>query len=144
MSAKSKVLFVCTHNSARSQMAEALLNHIAGERFEAMSAGIDPGVVNPLAIEVMKEIGIDISGNETKMVFELYRSGKMFQYIIGVCDNTTMEKCPIFPGVNRRLDWTFRDPATFRGSDEQKLEQTRNIRNEIETKIRNFVLTETS
>lgn len=144
MSVKTKVLFVCVHNSARSQMAEALLNNMAGDRFEAMSAGIDPGVLNPLAIEVMKEIGIDISGNQTKMVFELYRSGKMFQYIVGVCDNEAMEKCPIFPGVNRRVDWSFPDPSTFTGTEEEKLERTREVRDLIEAKLKSFVESESN
>lgn len=144
MSVKKKVLFVCVHNSARSQMAEALLNNMAADRFEAMSAGIDPGVLNPLAIEVMREIGIDISGNQTKMVFDLYRSGKMFQYIIGVCDNTAMEKCPIFPGVNRRVDWSFPDPSTFTGTEEEKLQRTREVRDLIETKLKSFIESESN
>ncbi len=142
MGVKTKVLFVCVHNSARSQMAEALLNSMAGDRFEAMSAGIDPGVLNPLAIEVMKEIGIDISGNQTKMVFELYRSGKMFQYIIGVCDNAAMEKCPIFPGVTRRIDWSFPDPSAFTGTEDEKLQSTREVRDLIEAELRSFVESE--
>lgn len=130
---------MCTHNSARSQMAEALLNDIAGDRFEAMSAGIDPGVVNPLAVEVMKEVGIDISGNETKMVFDVYRSGRTFQYVIGVCDSSTMERCPIFPGITTRLDWSFPDPAAFAGTIEEKLELTRGVRDMIAAKIRELV-----
>lgn len=97
MGVKTKVLFVCVHNSARSQMAEPLLNHMAGDRFEAMSAGIDPGVLNPLTIEVMRGIGLDISENQSKMAFELYRSGKMFQYIIGVCDNAATREMSCFP-----------------------------------------------
>lgn len=139
MQPKIRVLFVCTHNSARSQMAEALMNDMAGDRFEAVSAGIDPSVVNPLAVQVMKEIGIDISGKETKMVFDIYRSGRTFQYVIGVCDGAAMERCPIFPGITTRLDWSFPDPAAFDGSTEEKLERTRQVRNQIEAKIRKFI-----
>lgn len=130
---------MCTHNSARSQMAEALLNDMAGDRFEAMSAGIDPGVINPLAVQVMKEIGIDISGKETKKVFDVYRAGRTFKYVIGVCDGATMERCPIFPGITTRLDWSFSDPASFTGSAQEKLQQTRHVRNLIEAKIREFI-----
>ncbi|MGD9563112.1 MAG: arsenate reductase ArsC [Pyrinomonadaceae bacterium] len=142
MEPKKKVLFVCKHNSARSQMAEALLNDLAGDRFEAMSAGIEPGTVHPLAIEVMKEIGLDISQNETKRVFDLYRAGKMFQYVIAVCDRETAEKCPIFPGINKRLDWSFPDPASFTGTTEEQLEQTRLVRSMIEEQIRDFIAAE--
>ncbi len=120
-------------------MADALLNELAGDRFEAMSAGIEPGVLNPLAVEVMKEVGIDISANQTKMVFDLYRSGKTFQYIIGVCDNATMEKCPIFRGINTRVEWSFPDPATFNASPEENLEQTRQVRDQIKAKNFQFV-----
>lgn len=123
-------------------MAEALLNDMAGDRFEAMSAGIEPGTVHPLAIQVMKEIGLDISQNETKRVFDLYRAGKMFQFVIAVCDRETAEKCPIFPGVSKRLDWSFPDPASFAGSTEEKLEQARKVRSAIEAKIRAFVESE--
>jgi arsenate reductase (thioredoxin) len=139
MEPKTKILFVCTHNSARSQMAEALLNDLAGDRFEATSAGIDPGVVNPLAAEVMKEVGIDISGNGTKMVFDVYRAGRTFHYVIGVCDASAMERCPIFPGITTRLDWSFPDPSAFTGTTEERLALTRNVRDTIAAKIREFV-----
>lgn len=139
MQPKIRVLFVCSHNSARSQIAEALLNDMAGDRFEAMSAGIEPGSINPLAIEVMKEIGLDISKNESKMAFDLYRAGRMFQYVIGVCDGATMERCPIFPGINNRLDWSFPDPYRFEGSEDDRLAQTREVRIAIEKKLRAFI-----
>lgn len=139
MQPKIRVLFVCSHNSARSQIAEALLNDMAGDRFDAMSAGLEPGSINPLAIEVMKEIGLDISKNESKMVFDLYRAGRMFQYVIGVCDGATMERCPIFPGINNRLDWSFPDPQSFEGSVDDRLTQTREVRISIEKKLRAFI-----
>src|ERR1700739_2457803 len=107
---KAKVLFVCIHNSARSQMAETFLNQICGDHFEASSAGLEPGKLNPVVVEAMQEIGIDISGNQTKSVFDTIKSGKMFQYVITVCDETSAERCPIFPGITKRLHWGFPAP----------------------------------
>jgi arsenate reductase (thioredoxin) len=132
---KAKVLFVCIHNSARSQMAETFLNQICGEQFEATSAGLEPGKLNPIVVEAMKEIGIDISGNRTKAVFDLIKSGKSFQYVITVCDETSAESCPIFPGVTQRLHWGFPDPSAIQGSHEQKLERTRQIRDMIKFQV---------
>jgi arsenate reductase len=132
---KKKVLFVCIHNSARSQMAEAFLNQICGDEFEAHSAGLEPGKLNPIVVEAMREIGIDISGNQTKAVFDMFRSGKMFAYVITVCDETSAERCPIFPGVAARLHWSFPDPSALQGSHEEKLEQTRLVRDMIKSKV---------
>src|SRR5512135_3370126 len=95
---KQKVLFVCVHNSARSQMAEALLNRLGRDRFEAMSAGLEPGQLNPCAVRVMGEIGLDISHNQTKDIFSLYKKGELFSYVITVCDEANAERCPTFPG----------------------------------------------
>jgi Protein-tyrosine-phosphatase len=136
---KDKVLFVCMHNSARSQMAEALLKKIAGDRFEAESAGFEPGVINPLAVEVMKEIGIDISGNQTKSVFDLFKEGKLYTHVITVCDEASAEKCPFFPGITTRLHWSFADPSSFTGMHEEKLEKTRRVREAIRKKIKSWV-----
>jgi arsenate reductase len=132
---KTKALFVCVHNSARSQMAEAWLNALAGDHFEASSAGLEPGVLNPLAVQVMAEEGIDISQKETKSVFDLYRAGKLYNYVITVCDETAAERCPIFPGVSQRLHWSFPDPSQVQGTPEEKLAQVRTIRDAIRTKI---------
>ncbi|HEV2320306.1 MAG TPA: arsenate reductase ArsC [Verrucomicrobiae bacterium] len=132
---KSKVLFICIHNSARSQMAEAFLNQICGERFEAHSAGLEPGKLNPVVVEAMREIGIDISGNKTKAVFDIFKSGKTFQYVITVCDETSAERCPIFPGITRRLHWSFPDPSAIQGTTQQKLERTREIRDMIKARV---------
>ena len=118
--AREKVLFVCVHNSARSQMAEAYLNLLGGERFEAESAGIEPGILNPLVVEVMGEDGLDISGNKTKDVFEFLKRGKLYAYVITVCDITAAERCPIFPGTGKRLHWGFPDPSRTPGSDDEK------------------------
>ena len=134
---KIKVLFVCIHNSARSQMAEALLNNFDGGRFTAESAGLEPGVLNPIAVEVMKEKGIDISGNKTKSVFDFFKEGRNYHYVITVCDEASAEGCPIFPGIAKRLNWSFKDPSSITGTYEQKLE-TRKIRDEIDEQLHKF------
>jgi arsenate reductase len=132
---KKKVLFICIHNSARSQMAEAFLKEICGEQFEAYSAGLEPGRLNPLVVEAMQEIGIDISRNLTKAVFDMFKSGRNFAYVITVCDETSAERCPIYPGVTTRLHWSFPDPSVIQGTHEEKLAGTREIRDTIKAKI---------
>ena len=132
---KQNVLFVCVHNSARSQMAEAFLNQVCGDEFEAQSAGLEPGKLNPIVVEAMQEIGIDISGNKTKAVFDMFKSGKLFSHVITVCDETSAERCPIFPGVAKRLHWSFPDPSAFQGTHEEKLARTREVRDMIKAKI---------
>jgi len=119
---KKRVLFVCIHNSARSQMAEAFLNRVCGDIFEAHSAGLEPGKLNPIVVEAMQEAGIDISG-------------KMFAYVITVCDEASAERCPIFVGTTNRLHWSFPDPSSFQGTHEEKLAKTREVRNTIKLKI---------
>jgi arsenate reductase len=138
---KQKVLFICFHNSARSQMAEALLKHAAGDKFEVESAGLEPGKLNPLAIEVMKEIDIDISKNKTKSVFDFYKQGKRYDYVITVCDESQSGKCPVFPGAIQRLHWSFDDPSSFQGSREERLEQTRQVRHKIKQQIEQWLKT---
>ena len=137
---KKKVLFVCIHNSARSQMAETFLNQMAGDKFEAQSAGIEPGILNPIVIESMKEIGIDISKNRTKDVFEFYKSGKIYNHVITVCDEASAERCPIFRGLANKLHWSFTDPSTFQGTHEEKLKKTGRVRDEIKNKIESFII----
>jgi arsenate reductase len=132
---KKKVLFVCIHNSARSQMAEAFLAQICGGEFEAHSAGLEPGKLNPIVVEAMEEVGIDISGNQTKAVFDFIKSGKMFAYVITVCDQASAERCPIFPGVTTRLHWSFPDPSVIQGTHDEKLARTCQIRDTIKHKI---------
>ena len=134
-----KVLFVCVHNSARSQMAEAFLNNYGKDYFIAESAGIEPGKLNPNVVEVMREIGIDISGKETQGVFDLFRKGRTFNAVITVCDEASAEQCPIFPGVVRRIGWSFADPSAFTGTREEILRRTREVRDEIEDKVLEFV-----
>jgi arsenate reductase len=135
MMKRKNVLFICIHNSARSQMAEAWLNYLCGECFEAQSAGLEPGKLNPLAVAVMQEAGIDISRKKTQAVFDVFKSGQLFAYVITVCDETSAEKCPIFPGVTQRLHWSFPDPSQVTGSPEEKLEQVREIRDQIRERI---------
>jgi len=132
---KKKVLFVCIHNSARSQMAEAFLNQICPEEFEAQSAGLEPGKLNPVVVEAMREVGIDISGNRTKAVFDMFKSGQMFAYVITVCDEASAERCPVFPGVTTRMHWSFADPSGFKGTHDEVLSRTREVRDTIQRKI---------
>jgi arsenate reductase len=135
---KKKVLFICVHNSARSQMAAGLLNKRCGDFFEAESAGLEPGTLNPLAVEVLSENGIDISKNKTQAVFDVFKSGQLFAYVITVCDESEAASCPIFPGVTTRLHWSFPDPSKFAGSPEEKLEQARQVRDKIDNQVRQF------
>lgn len=132
---KRRVLFVCIHNSARSQMAEAFLKQRCGDKFEVQSAGLEPGKLNPTVVEVMKEIGIDISGNPTKAVWDFVKAGESFSYVITVCDETSAERCPVFPGMTTRLHWSFPDPSAFPGAAEDKLAKTRLVRDAIKAKI---------
>src|SRR5438034_10919660 len=122
---KQRVLFICVHNSARSQIAEAFLDKICGDQFEAHSAGLEPGKLNPLAVEAMREIGIDISQKRTQSVFDVFKSGELFSYVISVCDETSAERCPIFPGVAKRLHWSFADPAALTGRPARSASQAR-------------------
>ena len=132
---KYKVLFVCVHNSARSQMAEAYLNKFGAGRFVVESAGLEAGILNPLVVEVMKEDGIDISGNKTKEVFDLFKQGGFYSYVIAVCDKEAAEKCPIFPGARQDINWSFKDPSKFEGSHEERLQATRKVRDQIKNQI---------
>jgi arsenate reductase len=116
-------------------MAEAWLNHIRGDLFLAQSAGLEPGTLNPLVVEAMQEVNIDISRNKTQSVFEVFKSGQLFTYVITVCDESSAEKCPIFPGPAMRMHWSFRDPSAFTGTREEKLRKVREIRDEIRRKI---------
>lgn len=116
-------------------MAEAFLNSICGNEFEAYSAGLEPGKLNPIVVEAMQELGIDISGNKTNTVFDMFKSGMLFHYAITVCDETSAERCPIFPGITRRLHWSFPDPSALQGTHDEKLARTREIRGAIKAKI---------
>jgi arsenate reductase (thioredoxin) len=134
-----KVLFLCVHNSARSQMAEAYLKKLGGDGFEVESAGIEAGIINPLAVEVMQMEGIDISNNQTNDVFDYYRQGKIFEHIITVCDSKTAEICPIFPGVVKIVNWPFDDPSKFTGTHKEKIQQTIYVRDQIKKSVQDFI-----
>lgn len=138
----TKVLFLCNHNSARSQMGEAYLKKYGGDDFIVESAGFEPGKLNPLAVEAMKEDGIDISGNPTNDVFDFFKQGKFFRYIITVCDAANEERCPIFPGVLKKIAWSFEDPSTFTGTHEEKLAKVRMVRDQIKQAVQGFVQAE--
>lgn len=132
---KLKVLFLCIHNSARSQMAEAYLKKFAGDKFDVESAGLESGKLNPLAVEVMNEDGIDISANATKSVFDFYKEGRSYDYVITVCDEANAAKCPIFPGAHKKINWSFEDPSQFKGTHAEKLRETRVVREKIKNAV---------
>ena len=133
---KANVLFICVHNSARSRMAEGFLNARCGEFFEAQSAGLErASTVNPLAAEAMQEIGIDISQKAGQEVFEVWKSGPVFAYVITVCHESEAAGCPMFPGAAKRLHWPFPDPSHVQGTHAEKLAQVREIRDMIRTRV---------
>lgn len=137
---KKKVLFVCIHNSARSQMAEELLRKLASDKFDVESAGIEPGKVNPLAIEVLMHRGIDIKGKITQSVEDVIRKKIDYDYVITVCDETSAERCPIIPGAKKRLHWSFDDPSSFQGQWDDQVVKTMEICCKIENKIKEWLI----
>jgi arsenate reductase len=120
-------------------MAEAYLKKFGGDKFHVESAGLEPGTLNPLAVEVMKEDAIDISQNPTNDVFEFFKHGKFFQYVITVCDKEASDRCPIFPGVNKKINWSFEDPSKLTGTHEEKLAATRIVRDKIKNAVQDFM-----
>jgi arsenate reductase len=135
---KPKILFICVHNSARSQMAEAFVNQLCGHDFEAQSAGLEPGKVNPIVVAALQEIGINIAGKPTQSVDDVLRSGQLFSHVVTVCSEAEAEGCPYFPGVAQRLHWPFPDPSKLTGPDAEKLARVREIRDQIRRKIEAF------
>lgn len=138
-SAPRRVLFLCVHNSARSQMAEAFLRVHGGERFEAASAGLEPGRLNAHVIRAMAERGVDISANATKSVFDLAKAGTRFDLVVTVCSKEAAERCPVFPGKVDKLHWPFDDPSSFRGTDGEIMARVRKVRDEIEAAVLELV-----
>lgn len=134
-----KVLFVCIHNSARSQMAEAFLNELGKGNFVAESAGIEKGKLNPLVVKAMAEIGIDISQNKTSDVFNFLEQGKTYDAVITVCDAASAEKCPVFPGKAKKIAWSFEDPSAFKGSEDEKMDKVRAVRDCIKQQVQTFI-----
>jgi len=135
---KIRVLFVCVHNSGRSQMAETFLNAYGGGRFVVESAGLEPGSMNPRVVEAMGEIGFDLSKNTADSVFDFYKQGRLYDYVITVCHDSE-GKCPIFPGIQKRLNWPFEDPSKAEGDRETMLKKVRKIRDEIEDRVKSWV-----
>lgn len=136
---KIKVLFVCIHNSARSQMAEAYLNHFGSGDFAAQSAGLEPGTLNPLVVRAMREDGLDIAHHKPKSVHDILRQHKAYDYVITVCDEASAEQCPRFPGSAQRLHWGFPDPSGLCGSDDKKLNETHQIRAAIKQQVLGWI-----
>ncbi len=136
---KIRVLFLCIHNSARSQMAEAYLKNMGGDAFEVESAGLEAGKLNPFAVQAMMEDGIDISGNKTNDVFDYLKEGRKYKYVITVCDEASAAACPIFPGVHKKISWSFPDPSSFVGTDEERLKMTIAVRNTIKEAVKKFI-----
>jgi arsenate reductase len=133
---KPRILFICVHNSGRSQIAEAYLKKFAGDKYDAESAGLEPAAkINQLVVDVMKEEGIDISGNKIQSVFELFKAGRLYDHVITVCSSAHEAKCPVFAGITKRWNWPFPDPAAVEGSEEQKLQKVREIRDTIKEKL---------
>ena len=134
----TRVLFLCVHNSARSQTAEAYLKLFGGPDVEVQSAGLEPGKLNPHVVRSLLEEGIDISSPATQSVFDLYKAGRTYHYVITVCSKEAAERCPILPGRAERLHWPFPDPSTFKGTDDEIMARVREVRDAIREKVREF------
>jgi len=135
----TSILCLCVHNSARSQMAEAYIRQLGGDLFDVESAGLEPGKLNPYVVRALKEEGIDISGKKTQDVFDLFKAGRTYRYVITVCSKEAADRCPLFPGRVERLHWPFADPSTFRGTDDEVMVQVREVRDAIREKVTEFL-----
>jgi arsenate reductase len=132
---KTRIMFVCIHNSARSQMCEAFVRHNAGNRFDVHSSGIEAGKLNPLVVQAMAEIGISMEDQYAKPAKEYIDRNEAFDYVVTVCDESSAERCPLFPGKFTRMHWGFPDPSALTGSDEEKLKAIRPIRDAIQKRV---------
>jgi arsenate reductase len=132
-------MFICIHNSGRSQMREAFARAYAGDQFEVMSAGIESGTLNPLVVRAMGEIGVSMKGHYAKKAQDLVDREQRFDYVITVCDESNAERCPLFPGKHTRMHWGFPDPSALKGSDEEKLAGIRLIRDAIQKKVQDWI-----
>jgi len=137
---KKIFMFICIHNSGRSQIGEAFLRHIAGDRFEVHSAGIEAGKLNPLVVKAMEEIGISMAGHYSKKAQDFVDRGEVFDYVLTVCDETNAERCPLFPGVHERFHFGFPDPSSIQGTEEEKMAGIRIIRDDIGKWIKNWLI----
>lgn len=138
---KIRVLFICGHNSGRSQIAEAFLKDVAGDKIQVESAGLEPKPINPLVVEVMQEIGHDLSEAKSDSVFEFFKEGRLYDYVFTVCDETAAGQCPVFPGITKRYHWPFKDPEALSGTHEEKLAALREIRDQIREKVMDWLAT---
>ena len=136
-----RVLFICGQNSGRSQMAEAFLRAIAGDEIHAESAGLEPKPINPLVVEVMQELGYDLSKAESNSVFNFFKEGRLYDFVITVCDEVVAGQCPVFPGITKRHHWAFQDPEELTGTHAEKLDDLRKIRDQIREKVTDWVKT---
>ena len=132
---KQRVLFFCIHNSARSQIAEAWLKNIGGDAFEVESAGLEPGTLKPMVIAVMREVGIDISKNKTQSIFDISKSGRVFDYVIALCDEGHMKRCPVFPVGTKMLHWDFPERPKLTPGEEEQREHFRKVRDLIKARV---------
>lgn len=137
--AKPRILAICIHNSARSQMTEEYIRMACGDGVHVESAGIEPGIVNPVVAELLRQEGVDIAHKQTQSVYDLHAAGKSFDYVIAVCDPEAAEKCPIFPAEKKRLHWPFPDPSKAAGTMEEKLEYVKPIRDQIKAQVSRFL-----
>ena len=138
---KLRILFICGHNSGRSQMAEAFLKKFSGDKMQIDSAGLEPRPVNPLVVEVMQEIGYDLSRARSDSVFEFFKEGRLYDYVITVCDETAAGQCPVFPGIAKRFHLPFKDPEDVTGTHDEKLADLRKIRDQIQEKVAQWAKT---
>lgn len=136
---KTRIMFVCIHNSARSQMCEAFVRHLANDRFDVHSSGIESGKLNPLVVQAMAEIGISMEGQYAKPAKEYIDRGEVFDYVVTVCDESSAERCPMFPGKHQRMHWGFPDPSAIQGTDEEKLAGIRPIRDDIKERVETWL-----
>lgn len=136
---KTRVMFICIHNSDRSQMGEAFLKHLAKDRFEVASAGIEAGTLNPLVVSAMADVGVSMDGHFAKKAIDFVNRGEHFDYVITVCDESNAERCPMFPGKHVRMHWGFPDPSAIVGTDAEKLAGIRPIRDAIKAKVEEFI-----
>lgn len=136
---KIRVLFVCTHNSARSVMAETFLNSLGKGRFHAESAGLEPRETNRMVIRVMREEGYDLEGRQGNSIFEYFKEGRLYDYVVYVCSSEDEGLCPVFPGVRKSLHWPFPDPSKLEGTEDEKLSQVRHIRDQIKAKVETWI-----
>jgi len=134
-----RVLFICAHNSARSQMAEAFLKMFGGDEFQVESAGFEPTAIDPLVVEIMRDEGVDLSSKQTQKVFDIFKAGKVFDYVITVCGEGWEAQCPVFPGMTHRLHQPFEDPSKLTGTPDQKMAKLRVIKDQIKNEVLNFI-----